>query len=281
MAKIVKSFVVYLLLGLPLAAYGGEPAKTAEAPRAIQTQPSNTLPAARQLPQPALEANNHATRDAGRPPGLIDELWKGSIAAVPVLLAAFLGPWFAFRLQNRHEAQKAKTSEFRAGLRAQLVLYEQYNALSALNENILDKLRADPQRWLRLEPIIAHLPTFQVDTSTLHFLNERGGNHLHVDVVVAQGNYFLTKKAFASWNMKRGKYARLVKTPGHDTISDQNLTTATNILYECVDTTLGFLKDAINNLAQFLSNNYGDQGVIVVDYDKTPKKMLTRVIVRA
>jgi hypothetical protein len=246
------NLVIIIAVCLPLLLVTGSMAETVQPPHVLQA-PSLSV---------AVQEKISAKENEAGQVNISVELLKGGINAIPVLLAAFLGPWFAFRMQNRHEQRKDKNEEFKAGLRAQLVLYEQVTSLCSLKKNMLQKYEKDSERWLSLPPIIAFLPKAEIDMSQLYFLNQRGSNQLHVELVVAQANYFIAVKSFESRNAKHNQYQTLLLKKGKDQISDANLVTSTDEMFQSVYDSIPVIVNAINSLGKFLVVQYGSKGVI-------------------
>jgi len=84
-------------------------------------------------------------------------------------VGAFLGAWFAFKLENRRREREDRKENLSAAKRAQFTLTRQYTQLKHLDE-MMKPLEVNPERWKRLDPVIGMSHQNRLNLPSLHFL---------------------------------------------------------------------------------------------------------------
>lgn len=100
--------------------------------------------------------------------------------ALATVMAAFLGSYFAFRLQREHDERKQKSKKMSAVNRALFELNEAISSLARVKQQALDQYEASPHRALEVQPIIPFdINLANVDLMSISFFLETK----HVNVV--------------------------------------------------------------------------------------------------
>lgn len=90
--------------------------------------------------------------------------------ATATLIAAFVGAWYAFRLQLVHlERQKTK-EQVEAGNRAVFELVRTHNKFLAVKNQFIEELRSNPARHVFIMPMAGDIKPLQLNFDSLAFL---------------------------------------------------------------------------------------------------------------
>lgn len=95
------------------------------------------------------------------------------LPAIATLFAAFLGAWYAFKLQNQREEEKKGKENIVAGNRALFLLARFANELKRIQQQHIDPVREDPKKFILMQPLI--LPKYddlKFDFESLSFILE-------------------------------------------------------------------------------------------------------------
>jgi hypothetical protein len=112
------------------------------------------------------------------------------LTAVGALGAAFLGAWYAFRLNNNASAHQTVRERVAAINKALFVLVRQFNSLRAIQNQIINPARADLTRFINLRsvlPISAISP--RIDVDSLSFLLETEYRGLLMELIIEQERF--------------------------------------------------------------------------------------------
>ena len=108
--------------------------------------------------------------------GGITEIVDKYLPAGATLLAAYVGAKWAFNLNLDREAERLATVQLEAGNRAIITVQHQMNRILNLQQQVVDPVRNDAARHLRMRPIAIHLPMPEIDLNSLSFLIEGDPN---------------------------------------------------------------------------------------------------------
>ena len=119
----------------------------------------------------------------------MDDSWIDLLPAAVTLLAAFLGAWSAFQLDNKVRARRTTRAQVAAVNRGMFVLGRQYNLLLNLQAQVVDPVRDDPARFLNMRPFpsIERVPKF--DDETLLFLLETPQREFMSHLMLAEDRF--------------------------------------------------------------------------------------------
>ena len=79
--------------------------------------------------------------------------WKEMLLAIPTLLAAFVGAWFAFKLEENRRKVEQQKKNISACNKAIYILSKQYGILLELQIKIIEPVRDSPEQWREMEPV--------------------------------------------------------------------------------------------------------------------------------
>lgn len=114
-------------------------------------------------------------------------IFMGLITPAVTLVAAFLGAWFAFMLQNLKDKNKEKDQNSQALNRVQINLVQQLNNLAIFNKDFLLPNTAHPIRWFAVPAApYRNYKNLRIDAGTLAFLVESGHAQLIMEILVAE-----------------------------------------------------------------------------------------------
>lgn len=89
--------------------------------------------------------------------------WKEILLAIPTLLAAFVGAWFAFKLEDRRRKEEQEKKNISACCKANFVLSEQLKMLDKFQKEKIKSIKDKSKIWLDMEP------SADMDHETLKF----------------------------------------------------------------------------------------------------------------
>lgn len=117
------------------------------------------------------------------------------------LIAAFLGPWFAFRVATRGKRREEREKRILAGNLAIHVLSLQYTALMNIKEQIVDPARSQPVRYLVMQPTLpSSSQNLEIDYRDLDFLLNGKNPIVLYDLRISQTMFKDTLQAFNEWS---------------------------------------------------------------------------------
>ena len=120
--------------------------------------------------------------------------WKSwitdAISAGTTLIAAFSGAWYAFRLSSKNENRKLIQDQLAAGNRAIFILLRQFNELSAIQHQLINPHRDDPQRYINMSPALAlEFSHLRVDVDSISYLLETDDRQVLLDIIVEEERF--------------------------------------------------------------------------------------------
>lgn len=90
--------------------------------------------------------------------------------AVATLIAAFVGAWYAFRLQLAHLEQQRTKEQVEAGNKAIFELVRTYNKFLAVKKQFIDEYRSNSARHVFIMPMAGDIKPQQINFDSLAFL---------------------------------------------------------------------------------------------------------------
>lgn len=106
---------------------------------------------------------------------------------IVTLLAAFLGAWFAFLLQNLKDEKKEINTNSQALNKVQINLGQQLNCLTIFNKDFLLPNEESPIRWFAVPAApYRDYKNLRINAGTLAFLIEPGYGSLITEILVAE-----------------------------------------------------------------------------------------------
>ena len=198
--------------------------------------------------------------------------WKEMLLAIPTLLAAFVGAWFAFKLEENRRKVEQQKKNISACNKAIYILSKQYGILLELQIKIIEPFRDSPEQWREMKPVppmdykdikldIEELLFFQ-DTShkdiLYRLLEAEKKFHGTIDTFNKRSQFFLEevqprlldKTAIACSN--KDDYKQLM-----DKIVD-----LTDIAILFVDDAVGFIEKLQDNLTKAIKDIYPESNPI-------------------
>lgn len=113
-----------------------------------------------------------------------------SVSALATLVAAFLGSWAAFKLEDRARTRQTTRDQVAAINRAQFELIAQLNKLKNIQAHMVDRHREDPGRCVNMRPSLPFAEaTAPVDIQELSFLLETEDRNLVFDILLERRRY--------------------------------------------------------------------------------------------
>lgn len=104
--------------------------------------------------------------------GLVPKLdGETIIGAIATLIAAFLGAFFAFRLNEKREEIKIQEEHLGAANRAIFTLMRAYNYIAGYNKQYIAPHKDKPEAYVAIPPSIGNSnPEFKIDFDSISFL---------------------------------------------------------------------------------------------------------------
>lgn len=90
--------------------------------------------------------------------------------AAATLIAAFVGAWYAFRLQLAHLEQQKTKEQVEAGNKAVFELVRTHNKFLAVKNQFIDEFRSNPARHVFIMPMAGDIKPLQINFDSLAFL---------------------------------------------------------------------------------------------------------------
>ena len=132
------------------------------------------------------------------------------IALVSAAAGGFFGSGSAFLLEWLRRKKEDRTQKYEDLFKTQYILITQHNSLLVLKQHYLDIHRNDPDRFLKLVPIVNNPSPLRVDIAKLAFLaNESAATTLN-DIYIAESCY---GNALAALEMRNQKLQELMNDP--------------------------------------------------------------------
>lgn len=198
--------------------------------------------------------------------------YSGWLSAFATLIAAFLGAWFAFKLQDRAKFREEVKANVAAGNRALFNLLRQANSLKLIQRDHLDEHRDNPGRHLMIQPVPqqAHEDT-KFDLRELSFMAAPKHQDLLFKLIIEEARYAETIKTLNMLSEFSSQVQRVVAHAGIEhgrEYTGEELRTAmgdfayhqlrslTDALYFHVDRTVDSTMDVKNALITSLIEMY-------------------------
>lgn len=96
---------------------------------------------------------------------------KEILSAIATLLAAFMGAWFAFKLEEDHRKEEQDKKNISACCKAIFILSEQFKMLDKFQKEEIKPIKGKSDIWLEMEPL-AHMDhkTLKFNIENLQFI---------------------------------------------------------------------------------------------------------------
>lgn len=122
------------------------------------------------------------------------------LSALATLVAAFLGAWSAFKLQDRSRQREERKQNIAAGNRALFNLLRQSNSLKLIQRDYLDEHRDHPGRHLMIMPLpLQSYEDLNFDLRELAFMAEPKHQDLLFKLTIEEARY---AEAIKTMNMQ-------------------------------------------------------------------------------
>lgn len=95
---------------------------------------------------------------------------EAMLGAAATLIAAFVGAWYAFKLQLAHLEQRKTKEQVEAGNKAIFELVRTYNKFYAIKNQFIEEFRRNPARHVFIMPMAGDIKPLQLNFDTLAFL---------------------------------------------------------------------------------------------------------------
>lgn len=185
------------------------------------------------------------------------------IPAAATLIAAFLGAWFAFRLQKQEKEHKIKADNITAGNYAIFTLMWQFSTLDNICKQIIDPVRTHPLKFIVMRAILPAIEykDFKFDISSLSFFL-KPQNSLKLQITLRQTlaelfiEYRKFQTAISAFNIRtefllqqarplldKAKIRSYRDTPGQMQVGEEILSLPQDMrkAFSCIETALGNL----------------------------------------
>lgn len=203
------------------------------------------------------------------------------------LLAAFLGAWFAFRLQNNREENKKHQENIGAANRALFTLSRFISALEDIKRQVIDPVRDRPDRFVAMLPfLISNYDALRFDTKSLTFLLESNSPNLLGELITEENrfhqaiNLLSNRSELHRHQVQPLLEAAAVRIGGEHPIADikkalgarifTQITMATDDLIEHVDQTLSTSEDLSKRFVVAMKEIYPKSKFITVEKRRQP-----------
>jgi hypothetical protein len=144
---------------------------------------------------------------------IIQKYSSDIISFVNTLFAAFLGAWFAFRLQNKSEMLKNElTTIFEINM-LQLNLYKGYNSLLLLEKEYVNPFRSHPFYWIEIPSLLeVHDYSENIDISRIGFFIQSNNEDIIQDVMlIIEKHEELTKALNERSKIHRNEFQPIIE----------------------------------------------------------------------
>lgn len=117
-------------------------------------------------------------------------IWQEISSPLTTLLAAFLGAWFAFMLQNRREKKNEINKNLAALNKVQINLVQQLNALTIFNKDFIQPYKSHPVNWVAIPAAPPRNYThLKIEAGSLSFLIEQNSSALISKILIVEEEF--------------------------------------------------------------------------------------------
>lgn len=111
------------------------------------------------------------------------------VSSLTTLVAAFLGAWFAFRIQNKHEREKQRENNLLSLNMIQIHLFQQYNDLLIINRDFSTTNENREIDWITIPAMSHRNPPTEIDISSISFMIEKNNISIIPKILLAIEKY--------------------------------------------------------------------------------------------
>lgn len=124
--------------------------------------------------------------------GYLDIKPEAFVPALATLVAAFIGAWAAFMLEDNREKQKIINQNVAYGNEVLTALADNASLLNVFRDNYIEEFRDDPHNWLKiLPPPYKFTPNLDLNALSLSFLCREGDANIMLRVSKEQYQFKL------------------------------------------------------------------------------------------
>jgi hypothetical protein len=112
------------------------------------------------------------------------------ITAASTLLAAFMGAWFAYRLQDNAKEREHRKANINAANKALFTVFQQINSLRIFQMDFIDPHRGQPGIFISMSPVMQEdHKDIRYDLDSLNFLLSTKHKQLVLDLFIEQQRF--------------------------------------------------------------------------------------------
>lgn len=216
-------------------------------------------------------------------------VWIGALAT---LVAAFVGAWSAFKLQDRAKQREERRQNVAAGNRALFNLLRQSNSLKLIQLDFLDEHRDHPGRHLTMQPVPQQsYDDTKFDLRELSFMAEPKHQNLLFKLTIEEARYAEAIKTMNMQSEFRTQVQAVIANAGiqhgreysgdelHTAMGDfayHNLKSLTDALFFHVDRTIQSGIEVKDELRAALKELYPDAQYLDFEFASNPQVEATR-----
>ncbi|MBP7480802.1 MAG: hypothetical protein KA785_10185 [Spirochaetaceae bacterium] len=199
-------------------------------------------------------------------------------SSLSTLFAAFLGAWFAFKLQNNHEKNVISEENRTALNMIQVELMRKYNELLVIKKNFVSPIIDDPLYWMNIPSLSPRERTDDINVSSLSFLVDSGEISVISEILIAMEMY---NEIVKSVNIRSIVHKDELQPKYENIIRKYNGNLSLEILVkELSERTVGTLINATNGINELLPDAIAQfEKVVDLLYKAGKKKYPKRKIV--
>lgn len=119
-----------------------------------------------------------------------------AVTAASTLLAAFLGAWLAYRLQDNVRERNERNTNVSAANKALFTVFQQVNSLRLFQMDFIDPYRGNPAIFISMSPIMQEdHKEIRYDFDSLNFLLNTKHKQIVLDLFIEQQRFEAAIKA--------------------------------------------------------------------------------------
>lgn len=143
----------------------------------------------------------------------LQDNWQTSVSA---LSGTFLGAYLAFLFQRRYSVAKEQETNLDAARAAQFAIAVQLRGAKNIKRQVLDPMREDPERHLKLHPFTVHAKFPNLNIPSLTFMLKGEGAQLLNEIMLVGHQFDTLIGALEERNVRHEAMQRRVSEHGPD-----------------------------------------------------------------
>ncbi len=198
---------------------------------------------------------------------------------IKVAFSAFIGAWAAFKYQQHNQEQRKLDEQFAEGIKAQFIIYTQFNALLVFKKQKLDEYRDDSNRAFNMTPFSIHSEFPELDINALSYILKDGKPALLAEILITEQRFRTLLGTIEERNNYHRQLTKCFAESGYTNPETnvqeiesivgialcKSLSDLTDALYRFSDETLKNHLEVFEQLKQHLSHKFKGKNLLRIE----------------